>query len=330
MIILTRAPGRIPLGGGGTDLPSYYTRYGGFLVSIAINKYTYIMINKTTVDNLIRLKYSQSEIVDNVDVINHVGFRETLKFMGIESGIEIATMTDAPLGTGLGSSGSFTVALLTALHAYKRQHVDALTLAQEACDIEINRAGMATGKQDQYLAALGGIVCLEFVENGEVKVIPVNIHSYSLEKLKANLLLFYTGISRESFKIQKDQIRNTEEDVQDVVESLHRTKEIGLEIKKVLEKGDIDRFGELLDLHWENKKRRSDKISNLKIDKWYRTAKENGALGGKIMGAGGGGFFAFYCPDEAKNKVREALAAEGLREMDFQFDMEGAKLLVNI
>jgi len=330
MIILTRAPGRIPLGGGGTDLPSYYSRYEGFLVSIAINKYTYIMINKTTVDNLIRLKYSQSEKVESIDMIRHVGFRETLKFMGIESGIEIATMTDAPLGTGLGSSGSFTVALLTALHAFKRQHTDVLTLAQEACDIEINRAGMATGKQDQYVAAIGGIVCLEFGKNGHVKVIPVNIHSYTLEKLKSNLLLFYTGISRESFKIQTDQIRNTEEDVQEVVESLHRTKEIGLEIKNVLERGDLDRFGQLLDLHWENKKKRSTKISNPQIDRWYNTAKENGALGGKIMGAGGGGFFAFYCPEEKKNRVREALAAEGLREMDYQFDLEGAKLLVNI
>jgi D-glycero-alpha-D-manno-heptose-7-phosphate kinase len=330
MIILTRAPGRIPLGGGGTDLPSYYKRYGGFLISIAINKYTYIMINKTTVDNLIRLKYSQSEIVENINMIKHIGFRETLNFMGIKSGIEIATMTDAPLGTGLGSSGSFTVALLTALHAFKRQQTNAINIAQEACEIEINRAGMATGKQDQYLAALGGIVCLEFKNNGEVNIIPVKIHTYTLEKLKANLLLFYTGISRESFKIQSDQIRNTEEDVQEVIESLNITKEIGMKIKNVLERGDLDRFGELLDFHWENKKKRSKKISNPQIDKWYRTAKENGALGGKIMGAGGGGFFAFYCPDETKNNVREALVTNGLKEMDYQFDTEGAKLLVNI
>ena len=245
-------------------------------------------------------------------------------------GFEIATMTDAPLGTGLGSSGSFTVALLTALHAYKRQHVDNLKLAQEACDIEINIAKMATGKQDQYLAALGGIVCLEFAIDGKVKFIPVNIDQQKLKELKSNLLLFYTGISRESFKIQRDQIKKTEQNIENVVDSLHKTKEIGLEIKDALERGNIDRFGELLDVHWENKKRRSDKISNLQIDKWYYIAKKNGALGGKIMGAGGGGFFAFYCPTESINNVRKALTAEGLREMDYEFDMEGAKVLMNI
>lgn len=330
MIILTRAPGRIPLGGGGTDLPSYYSKYGGFLISIAINKYTYVLVNETTVDNLIRLKYSQSEKVESVDKIKHSVFRETLKFMGIKSGIEIATMSDAPVGTGLGSSSSFTVALLTALHVFKRQHVDALTLAQEACDIEINRASMATGKQDQYLTALGGIVCLDFAKDGNVKVNPVDIHSYTLKELRSNLLLFYTGISRESFKIQIEQIENTEDNVQEVIDSLHRTKEIGLEIKDVLEKGDLDRLGELLDLHWGNKKKRSKRITNPQLDKWYKIAKENGALGGKIMGAGGGGFFALYCPNEAKNEVREAMTAEGLREMDYEFDVEGAKVLVNI
>lgn len=330
MIILTRAPGRIPLGGGGTDLPSYYAIYEGFLISIAINKYTYILIKSTTVDNFIRLKYSQSEKVDSIDAIKHVGFRETLRYMGIDEGMEIATVTDVPLGTGLGSSGSFSVALLAALHAYKRQSVDALTLAQEACDIEINIAKMATGKQDQYLAALGGVVCLEFAIDGKVKVIPVNIHPYTLNELKSNLLLFYTGISRESFKIQRDQIKKTEENIESVLDSLHKTKEIGIEIKDVLEKGDLNRFGELLDIHWENKKKRSNKISNPQLDKWYKIAKENGALGGKIMGAGGGGFFAFYCTNETKNNVRKALISEGLREMDYGFDMEGAKVLVNI
>jgi D-glycero-alpha-D-manno-heptose-7-phosphate kinase len=239
-------------------------------------------------------------------------------------------MTDAPTGTGLGSSGSFTVALLAALHAFKRKQVDSLILAQEACDIEIKRANMATGKQDQYLAALGGIVCLSFDKKGNVKVNPLNIHQDTLKELKSNLLLFYTGIFRESFEIQKEQIKNTEDNIQEVVDSLHKTKEIGLEIKDVLEKGNLDRFGELLDLHWENKKKRSEKISNPKIDKWYQVAKENGALGGKIMGAGGGGFFVFYCPDETKNRVRKAMITEGLREMDYDFDMEGVKVLINI
>jgi D-glycero-alpha-D-manno-heptose-7-phosphate kinase len=330
MIILTRAPGRIPLGGGGTDLPSYYTKFGGFLLSAAINKYTYVLVNKTTVDNLIRLKYSKSEKVDSVDKIEHVVFRESLKFMGISRGVEIATVTDAPVGTGLGSSGSFAVALLAALHAFKRRNADPLTLAQEACDIEINRANMATGKQDQYLAALGGIVCLEFAKNGKVEVDPLNLDRQTLKELKSNLLLFYTGISRESSNIQKEQIKNTDENVHDVVESLHRTKEIGFQVKDALQNGDLDEFGRLLDVHWENKKKRSARISNTQLDKWYAIAKHNGALGGKIMGAGGGGFFAIYCPNGAHNKVRHAMTSEGLKEIDYDFDSEGAKVLVNI
>jgi len=318
------------LGGGGTDLPSYYSKYGGFLISIAINKYTYVLINKTTVDGFIRLKYSQSEKVRHTNEIKHVVFKESLKLMGIKREIEIATMADAPAGTGLGSSGSFTVALLAALHAFKRQFVHPSVLAKEACDIEIKRANMATGKQDQYLAALGGVVCLDFAKDGKVEVLPLNIHPHILEELESSLLLFYTDISRESFKIQKEQIKNTQDNVQEVIDSLHKTKEIGLEIKETLEKGNLNRFGELLNIHWENKKKRSKRISNLQIDRWYKIARENGAIGGKIMGAGGGGFFAFYCPGKTKNKVRKAMEIEGLREMYYSFDMEGVKVLVNI
>ena len=330
MIILTRAPGRIPLGGGGTDLPSYYSIYGGFLISLAINKYTYVLINKTTVDAFIRLKYSQSETVQSLEEIKHVVFREALKFMGIKEGIEITTVTDAPVGTGLGSSGSFTVALLQALYAFNRQNVSPYVLAEEACEIEINKALMATGKQDQYLAALGGLVSLEFDKSGRVTVNSIDIKQNILKELRSNLLLFYTGISRTSFGIQVEQIRNTQNNNKDIIESLHTTKKIGLEIKVALEKGDIEQFGKLLDFHWENKKIRSRKISNPQIDSWYKIAKQNGALGGKILGAGGGGFLAIYCPNEVKNRVREAMTAEGLREMDYDFDMEGVKVLVNI
>ncbi len=330
MIILTRAPLRIPLGGGGTDIPSYYSKYGGFLISVAINKYVYVLVNRTTVDNLIRIKYSESEKAQSTTQIRHAVFRESLKFTQIDGGIEIATMADAPTGTGLGSSGSFTVALLAALHTFNRQQVNPLTIAQQACEIEIDRAKMATGKQDQYLAALGGVVCLSFSTDDKVNVIPININPYVLKELKSNLLLFYTNISRESFAIQKEQIKNTEDNVQNVVNSLHRTKEIGLEIKRALEEGDLDKFGHLLHTHWENKKKRSSKISSSDIDRWYRIAKENGALGGKIMGAGGGGFLALYCPADARNGIRSAMKAEGLREMDYDFDTEGVKVIVNI
>jgi len=329
-MILTRAPMRIPLGGGGTDLPSYYSRYGGFLLSAAITKYVYVVLNKPTVDGLIRLKYSQSETVKSINEIRHRVFREALRFIGIDRGVEIATLADAPAGTGLGSSGSFTVALLAALHAFKRKPNSPQTLAEEAYEIERIRAGIPGGKQDQYLAAFGGLICLNIDKTGKVTVSPLDIDPYTLERLKSNLLLFYTGITRRSSKIQKEQDENTENAVPEVIESLHRTKKIGLDIKKALERGDLDRFGELLHQHWENKKIRSHEISNSKIDYWYKIARDNGALGGKILGAGGGGFFVFYCNDEeSKRNIRRALAKEGLREADYDFDFEGAKVLVN-
>jgi len=329
-MIVTRAPLRIPLGGGGTDLPAYYSRYGGSLIAAAINKYVYVVVNQPPVDGLIRLKYSESETVDSTDDIRHLMFREALEFTGVNSGIEIATMADAPAGTGLGSSGSFTVALLMALHAVKRESIASQALAEEACDIEMNRAGMTTGKQDQYLAALGGFVCLDIDTSGKATASPLTLGPDVVEELRSNMLLFYTGKIRKNSEILQDQEKDTQSGVQDVVESLHTTKEIGLEIKAALKEGRLEQFGELLHRHWENKKVRSRKISDPQIDMWYEVARENGALGGKVMGAGGSGFFMFYCPNDAKSRVREALAKEGLGETAFDFDLEGAKVLVNI
>ena len=328
-MILARAPLRIPIGGGGTDLPSYYSRFGGFVLSAAVNKYVYITINRPQVDDLIRVKYSKSETVADLNEVQHELVREAMRLTGIERGVEIVSLADIPAGTGMGSSGSFLVALLRALHALKREHVSPYQLAEEACRIEIEIVGSPAGKQDQYTATFGGLTSFEIAPNGRVLVTPLPLSNHHLDELRGSLLLFYTGIERRSLDILEDQKRDTAHASADVLESLHRTKRLGLEIKVSLEAGDLARFGELLDEHWQNKKRRSAKISDLRIDRWYDLARDNGALGGKLIGAGGGGFFLFYCPTSRKKQLREVMAREGLREMAFDFDFEGAKVLVD-
>lgn len=328
-MIITRAPLRISLGGGGTDLPSYYSRYGGFVVSGAIDKYVFVSLNRLKIEDFIRVKYSETELVESPDQIEHPLLREALKLTAINKGVEIASMADVPAGTGLGSSGSFLVSLLMALHVFKNEHISVRDLAEEACKIEIDIVGQPVGKHDQYLAALGGLTCLNIDRNGKVEVSSLKISPHHLDQLQNSILLFYTGILRRSSAILSDQKADTDKGRREVVDSLHLTKELGLKIKETLEMGNLDHFGELLDVHWQNKKKRSWKISNSNIDKWYEIAKENGALGGKILGAGGGGFFMFYCPSEHKAKLRTALTREGLREMSSNFDHEGVKVLAN-
>ncbi len=328
-MILARAPLRISIGGGGTDLPSYFSQYGGFVLSAAINKYVYITINRPQVDDLIRVKYSRSETVASLDEVRHELVREAMRLTGVERGVEIVSMADIPAGTGMGSSGSFLVALLRALHALKREHVSPYQLAEEACRIEIEIVGSPAGKQDQYIAAFGGLTSFEIAPSGRVLVAPLPLSNHHLDELRSNLLLFYTGIERRSLDILEDQKRDTARAEAEVMDSLHETKRLGLDIKASLEAGDLTRFGELLDEHWQNKKRRSAKISDSRIDLLYELARDNGALGGKLMGAGGGGFFLFYCPSPPKRLLREVLAREGLREMAFDFDFEGAKVLVD-
>ena len=328
-MIVARAPLRIPLGGGGTDLPSYYSDYGGFVLSAAINKYVYISINRPQVDDLIRVKYSKSETVETLNEVQHELVREAMRLTGVERGLEIVAMADVPAGTGMGSSGSFLVALLRAFHAVRHEHVPPGQLAEEACRIEIEMVGSPVGKQDQYVAAFGGISCFEIARSGEVAVNRLPLNNHRLDELRGNLLLFYTGIQRRAMDILEDQKHDTTHSKEDVVESLHKTKALGLEIKAALEAGDFNRFGELMDVHWQNKKRRSTKISDPQIDRWYDLARDNGALGGKLIGAGGGGFLLFSCSNSHKRQVREAMAEEGLREMPFDFDFEGAKVLVD-
>lgn len=328
-MILARAPLRLPLGGGGTDLPSYYERHGGFFLAGAVNKYVYISINRPQVDDLIRVKYSHSETVSDLDEVQHELVREAMRLVGVERGVEIVSMADIPAGTGMGSSGSFLVALLRALHALRRDYVSPCQLAEEACHIEIDVLGSPVGKQDQYVAAFGGVTSFEIARGGQVTVTPLPLSAHYLDELRGNLLLYYTGIQRRSRDILEDQRKDTVQTDDGVVQSLHRTKELGHETKAALEQGDLSRFGELLDVHWQNKKRRSAKISDDRIDRWYDRARAEGALGGKLVGAGGGGFFLFYCPAGSKGRVRAAMVEEGLRPMPFDFDFEGAKVLVD-
>jgi D-glycero-alpha-D-manno-heptose-7-phosphate kinase len=329
-MILARAPLRISLGGGGTDLPSYYTKYGGFILSGAIDKYVYIHVNRPAADDLIRVKYSRYEQVSSPDEVQHDLVRPTLRCLNVGGNLEIASMADVPAGTGLGSSGSYVVALLTALHALKRETVPTQALAEQACDIEMNQASHPVGKHDHYLAAFGGITTLEIEKDGRVHVSPLNLSISTMEDFSINVLLFYTGVTRSSTAILEEQKTSSENGDGSMIDALHRTKDIGYRIKEALEAGNLDRFGQLLHEHWQNKKKRSTKISDDRIDEWYRIARENGAQGGKIMGAGGGGFFMFYCPNSHKPGLRKAMTEAGLREMRYNFDFEGAKVLVNL
>lgn len=327
-MIVTRTPIRIPLGGGGTDLPSYYTQYGGFLISAAIDKYIYITVNKRF-EKSIRVSYSSTEIADSVDDIKHPIVREALRLLKIDSGIEITSIADVPSNTGLGSSSSFTVGLLNALHTYKNEKVNAKDLAEEACYIEIELLKEPIGKQDQYAAAFGGIICLEIDRLGSVKTIPLKLSEDSLDQLESNTLLFYTGIKRSASEVLGSQNKNASLNQEKVIQGMHQIKRIGLEIKEAFEKEDLETFGKLLDQHWQTKKTLSDKMTQDRIDQWYEVAKKNGALGGKLMGAGGGGFFMFYC-NNGKNGFRKKMEQEELKEMRFRLDFEGSKVLVNI
>ncbi len=325
-MIITRSPLRITLGGGGTDLPSYYSEFGGFLISAAIDKYVYITLHKTFVTDMI-IKYSMLERVSNVDEIKHPIIREAIKLTGVDiTALEMTSMADIPAGTGLGSSGSFTTALLKALHAYMRNLIHPMELAEQACDIEINKLGEPIGKQDQYIAAYGGITCFTFNKDGKVEAEPLKISKETLYDLEDNLLLFFTGYSRSASSILKEQDDKSKKEDKSMMENLHFVKDIGLQSRKALEEGDLIKFGRLMNKHWEFKKKRSGSMSNSKIDDWYNLAMLNGAVGGKLIGAGGGGFLMFYASD--KKMLRHVMMHEGLEEIRFKFDFEGTKTVI--
>ena len=327
-MILSRAPTRITLGGGGTDFASYYSRYGGFLIAAGINKYCTILANRRFYDN-IRLSYSEMEIIDSVEDIKHRIFKAALKLLDIEKGIEIHSAADVPAGCGLGTSSSFTVALLNALHAYKKEFLTQRQLAEESCHIEIDLLGEPIGKQDQYIAAFGGLTCLTFGKNGDVIVEPLRMSNEAIEQLESSLVLFFTGQERSASEILAEHDRKSQKDDPIMIQNLHQIKEIGLETKKQLEKGNIDKLGELFQAHWETKKKRSANISYPFIDECYEVARKNGAVGGKLIGAGGGGFLMFYCNNNDKPRVIAAMQKMGLRWERFHFDFDGAKILVN-
>lgn len=324
-MILTRSPLRISLGGGGTDLPSYYQDHGGFLVAGAIDKYVSVTLHQTFVPELI-IKYSKMESVLNVADVQHPIIREALQLMEIDgAGLELISMADIPAGTGLGSSGSFTTALLKCLHAYKRHPVTPQQLAEQACHIELDRLQEPIGKQDQYIAAYGGLTCFEFNQDGSVNAYPLNVSAETIYNLEDNLLLFFTGYSRSASAILSDQDKRSKQADPKMIDNLHYVKELGHKSKDRLESGDLPGFAELMHEHWEHKKQRSGGMSNPNIDTWYNSARENGALGGKLIGAGGGGFLMFYTEQHAK--LRHVMAEAGLKEVRFRFDIQGASIL---
>lgn len=328
-MIISKTPLRITLGGGGTDLPFYYKKEGGFVISAAIQKHVYVLVSSRYEKN-IRVSYSKTEICETVDSIQHPLVRECLKITGFTDHIEVISFADMPAQSGLGSSGSFTVGLLNSLFSFSRKDVVKKELAELACHIEMDILKEPSGKQDQYIATFGNITCFDIKKNGDVEVIPLKISTAVKESLENNLMFFDTGITRSASEVLVDQKENSNKNGLNL-EYLDRIKEIGFSVKKCLEKDDIDEFGRLMDVHWSEKKKTSTKISNSLVDKQYELAKRCGALGGKIIGAGGGGFFMFYMKDEeSKKNLRKEFMSFGLREVKMPFENEGTKIVLNL
>jgi len=324
-MIIARSPLRISLGGGGTDLPSYYEEHGGFLVAAAIDRYVYINVHERFEEGFV-LKYSKLEEAATLEELKHPIIREALKLVGAtQRNLEIASMADIPAGTGLGSSGSFTTALLKALHTLRKNIVRPAEIAAQACQLEIDILREPVGKQDQYIAAVGGVTSFHFLPGGTVEVLPVELAEETLFNLQDNLLLFFTGYTRSASKILKEQDDKTRELDRAMVENLDFIKELGVRSKEAMEAGDLREFARLMDVHWQRKKERSGGMSNARINEWYDHGMANGALGGKLIGAGGGGFLMFYT--EQSTQLRRAMRARGLREVRFRFDFEGTKIV---
>jgi len=325
-MIITRSPLRISLGGGGTDLPSYYREHGGFLVAGALDKYVYLTLHRTFVPDLI-VKYSKLERVPTAAQLEHPIIREAFALLNLNgASLELTSMADIPSGTGLGSSGSFTTALLKLLHTANKSVLSPVELAEQACHIEIDRLGEPVGKQDQYIAAIGGLTAFTFHKDGRVEFRPCRISQETLFNLEDNLLLFFTGYSRSASAILADQNDRSKKQDPAMLDNLHFTKELGHQSLAALESGNLEEFARLMDVHWQRKKSRSTGMSNPHINGWYDHAMVHGALGGKLIGAGGGGFLMFYASD--KTKLRHAMREQGLPEVRFRFDFEGTKVVI--
>jgi D-glycero-alpha-D-manno-heptose-7-phosphate kinase len=327
-MIVSRAPVRFSLGGGGTDLPSYSREHGGFLVAAAIDQYVTLTIARRFYED-IRLSYSKLELVKTVDEIEHRIFREALRFVGLTRALELHSLADVPPNSGLGSSSSFTVALLNGLHVFKREFVGTQQLAEEACKIEIDILKEPIGKQDQYIAAFGGITAFTFEKDGTVHTERLPVKDEVIDQLENSLLIFYSGIERSASAVLAEQAKTVKSNKDDALARMHRIKEMGYETKKLLLEGDIDRYGELLHEHWMNKRKLAANMTDSVIDEHYEAARSAGAIGGKLMGAGGGGFFMFYVRPGDKRRVHDAMVARGLRPMRFRFDFDGARIVAN-
>jgi D-glycero-alpha-D-manno-heptose-7-phosphate kinase len=325
-MVIARSPLRVTLGGGGTDLPSYYREHGGFLIAAAINKYVYVTVMRPFTPGIF-LKYSKLEHVERTADIQHPIIKEAISMLGFRTPqVEITILADIPAGTGLGSSGSFTTALLKALHAYRRRLIHPGQLAQLACEIEIERLGEPVGKQDPYISAYGGLTCFTFNPDSTVEATPLKISTETLIDLEEGLLLFFTGFSRRAGSILGDQHTRSMQMDPAMLENLHYVKELGRRSVLALEGGRTAEWGEIMHEHWEHKKRRSNGMSNSQIDEWYELGRKNGAIGGKLVGAGGGGFLMFFTEDG--KRLRQAMTRAGLEEVRFHFDFEGTKILL--
>jgi D-glycero-alpha-D-manno-heptose-7-phosphate kinase len=321
-MFITRTPLRISIGGGGTDLPSYYREFGGFVLSAAINKYAYVSVNRSFLPGYI-LKYSELEIVKTREDIRHRLIREVLNVYDVKGPIEIVSIADVPAGTGLGSSGTFLVGLIHALHAFSRNPVGPEALAQEAIEIEMNRLQEPVGKQDQYIAAYGGLLCQEYHQDDTVSVYSLKMSESSIQDFRDSLMLFYVGSTRNASSILIDQKQKSEQHDGRMLDGLHFIKQLGIEIQHVLEAGEICRFGELMHEHWLHKRGRSKGMSSSWIDQLYEVARNNGgATGGKLVGAGGSGFLLFQTND--RPRLRRVMSEAGIVEMDFTFDFDGS------
>ena len=326
-MIMTRTPLRISIGGGGTDLPSYYREHGGgFVISAAISKYVYITVNRSFLPGYF-LKYSETEHADTCDEIRHPLLREAIRMHRAASPLEVVSVADVPAGTGLGSSGTFLVGLLHALYALRREPVTAETLAREAVEIEMNRLGEPVGKQDQYIAAYGGLLCQEYLPDGEVRVTPLQMTEESLRELRDSLMLFFVGDTRSASSLLGEQKRLSEARDPAMIDSLHFARSLGREIRDALEAGQVAAFGHLMHQHWLRKRTRCCRMSTSHIDALYDLARsEGGATGGKLVGAGGSGFLLLHTQD--RRRLRDTMLRAGLSEMDFAFDFDGSVVLL--
>lgn len=329
-MIITRTPFRVPFGGGGTDLPGFYKKHGGFIFSATIDKYMYIAINRPVMDNLIKVKYFHSESVNSLDELKHDRAREALRFMGITKNIELTSIADLPSGIGLGSSLSYLVGLLKALHAINRKEVNMQELAEEASHIEMEILKSPAGKQDQYLAAFGGFVEMNIGTDGAVTVKRPKISQDTIDELEQKVSFYFTNKFHDSHDILTHQHQRMINEKQ-AEQAMLNIKDIGMQIKTEMEKGDLSNFGKLLHKHWLEKKKISEKMSDSEIDAMYDLAVQNGAEGGKIMGSGGGGLFMFFTPNvESKKRLKAAMEDREFREMKYRFDFEGSKVLLNL